>query len=144
MANLEVNYDTRPYLPDLFIKNNIYSSCDAVNNNNNILLNSTIFIFNIEVESINSPYNDILYLLYGIKNPSVETYVFPPLYFFYNENNNQNYLYKNIVTYNKLNNNIQLLLSLIGYNTNNINESIFQYQEVLIYEAISKKYKNII
>ena len=85
MNNLILNYDTRPYLPDIFMKDNIYNTFDSINKQNNISLNSTIFIFNIN-ESISSQYNDPNYLLYGTKNPLAPAYIYPPLDFYYSYN----------------------------------------------------------
>ena len=103
MGDLEINYDTRPYLPDIFIKDKIFTSCDSVNNNTNILINSTIFIFNLEGEQLDSKYNDPLYLLYGIENEIYAgSYQYPPLYFFYTDLSNKNLIYTTLLTINKI------------------------------------------
>ena len=143
MSDFEINYDTRPYLPDIFIKESIYNSFDAVNNNNNIEINSTIFVFNIN-EPLSSIYNDPGYLLYGIKK-NLTIYDFPSLNFFYSKNSFANVKpYKsNQITY-ILDNNLTNLLESIGYNINNINENEFQYQELLVTESETSSKKNII
>ena len=64
---IEVQIDTRPYLPDIFLKNNIYTSCDGLNYNNYISIDQSIFIFNLNSNyDLISQYNDPGYLLYGI------------------------------------------------------------------------------
>jgi len=147
MSDFEINYDTRPYLPDIFIKENIYNSWDIVNNNNTIGINSTIFIFNIN-RPLTSIYNDPGYLLYGIKK-FPENYEFPSLNFFYIKNTNLNLdfnttYYKSSIPQYNINNNIKYLLELIGYNINNININEFQYQELLVTETINSNKTNII
>lgn len=64
--DFKINYDFRPYLPDIFIKSNIYNSYDAVNNNTNTDINTMIFVININ-RPITSQYNDPNYILFGIK-----------------------------------------------------------------------------
>lgn len=132
MSDFEINYDLRPYIPDIYIKNDIYTSFDTNNNNNNIGINSVIFIFNIN-ESLQSQYNDPLYLLLGIKKEGVE-YDFPSLNFYYN--NNQDTIQPGLPIY-EINNNLKNLLENIGYNVLQINENEFQYQELSITNSIS-------
>jgi len=137
MSDFEINYDTRPYLPDIYIKENIYNSFDAVNNNNNIEINSMIFIFNIN-RPLDSIYNDPGYLLYGIKKNPIDNYEFPSLNFFYLKKANSNInFYKSSIPEYKIDNNLINLLTSIGYDINNINENVFQYQELLITESIN-------
>ena len=57
MCDFDINYDFRPYLPDLNIKSNVYNSCDSVNNNTNTDINFMIFIININ-RPLDSIYND--------------------------------------------------------------------------------------
>lgn len=141
MTDFEINYDTRPYLPDIFIKESIYSSFDVVNNNNNVMANSTIFVFNIN-EPISSIYNDPLYLLYGIKKDSSTTYTYPSLNFFYISNiaigSYLNLIETSVPEY-KISSNLRNLLVDIGYNTNKINESQFVFQELTLKEIINGK-----
>lgn len=144
MNNLILNYDTRPYLPDIFMKDNIYNTFDSINKQNNISLNSTIFIFNIN-ESISSQYNDPNYLLYGTKNPLAPAYIYPPLDFYYSYNlvpNSKPYIVSKST--NKLNNNIRTLLFRIGYNISNIDESQFIYEELIVSDLINKNLTTII
>ena len=116
----EINYDTRPYLPDIFIKDNIYNSFDAINNNNNIPINSTIFIFNIN-EPTESIYNDPGYLLFGKKKNIDIEYKYPSLNFFYNNNVSNVLPYVPITKINSINLSIKELLENIGYDIRNIN-----------------------
>jgi hypothetical protein len=82
MNNFIVNYDIRPYLPDIFINGNIYNSCDNINNNTNVPINTTIVIINLKDEQLNSIYNEPNYMLYG-KKTSTNPYLYPSLYFLY-------------------------------------------------------------
>jgi hypothetical protein len=139
MSDLEINYDLRPYIPDIYINDNIYNSFDCVNNNNNIGINSTIFIFNIN-EDLQSPYNDPLYLLFGVKKENF-TYEFPSLNFDYLDN--QNNIQPSIPLY-EINNNLKFLLESIGYNVLEIKLDEFQYQELFITKSSTEvKNKNI-
>ena len=132
--SFEINYDIRPYLPDIFIKQNIYNSCDSLNNNNNINANDVIFIINID-RPISSIYNDPSYILYGIKNPLYENdYEFPSLNYYLNNTNNQHPYLVTIKT-NELTSNLKSILSSIGFNCTKINENQFIFQELEIYES---------
>ena len=137
----DINYDTRPYLPDIFIKNPILNSSDSINHNNSVGINSVIFVFNIQ-EPIDSIYNDPLYLLYGIKKDSSLNYLYPPLQFFYSGLTN-NQLNPNIIlssTPTLTPNDILInLLSDIGYNILDIEQTQFYYSELILTETISRK-----
>ena len=61
MNDFEINYDLRPYIPDIYIKNDIYNSSDSINNNTDISINSSIFIFNID-RKLDNPVNNPEYL----------------------------------------------------------------------------------
>ena len=52
MNNFEINYDLRPYLPDIYVKQNILTSFDSINNNNTVGVNSVIFIFYIHYKNL--------------------------------------------------------------------------------------------
>lgn len=148
MSDFDINYDLRPYIPDIYIKNNIYNSFDAVNNNNNIGINSIIFIFNIN-ENLQSRYNDPSYLLYGIKKPN-SIYEYPSLNFFYKsesgniQTDNFNVPYKSNNPVYKINDALKTLLNSIGYDISKINENEFQYQELYITESISNSQIKVI
>jgi hypothetical protein len=138
--NFEINYDMRPYLPDIFINQNIYNSCDSVDNNNNIDINTTIFLINID-EPIDSIYNDPLYMLYGKKKDG-EVYIYPSLNFYHFNDISLNTDYQVIYKTNEINNEIVNILNLIGYNILNINETQFEYQLLETNESLTKlKYK---
>ena len=139
----EINYDTRPYLPDIFIKDNIYNSFDAINNNNNIPINSTIFIFNIN-EPTESIYNDPGYLLFGKKKNIDIEYKYPSLNFFYNNNVSNVLPYVPITKINSINLSIKELLENIGYDIRNINPYEFEYQELIAIESINNIKKKVI
>lgn len=145
MSNFEINYDFRPYLPDLNIKTDIYNSCDIINNNTNTDINLMVFIININRPS-DSIYNDPNYILFGIKNSQyINDYVFPSLNFFSSDENTSSILYS---TYNVLNNTEQLtneakeILGSIGYDLLNINENEFTFSTLEIYDNTTTiKYK---
>jgi len=145
--NFKINYDLRPYLPDIFVKSNIYNSCDEVNNNTNTNINTMVFIINID-RPLNSQYNDPNYMLFGIKNPlAPEDYQFPSLNYFNNINNNINNVlsispYKVISKVNQLTNESIQILNTIGYDSLNINENEFEYSILLLKEdSVTDKYK---
>lgn len=135
MSELNINYDLRPYIPDIYIKDNIFNSFDSVNINNSIGINTSIFIFNIN-EPITSIYNDPSYLLFGIKK-SGNVYNYPSLNFFSNINMPNKTPYETTLPIFKINNNIKKILESIGYNLIDINESEFQYQELIINTSLS-------
>jgi hypothetical protein len=145
MSDFEINYDFRPYLPDLNIKSDIYNSCDVINNNVNIDINLMVFVININ-RPLNSIYNDPNYMLFGIKKLQyLNDYVFPSLNFFSSDENTSSLFYS---TYNVLNNSDQItneskeILKLIGYDLLNINENEFEFSTLEIYEnTLSIKYK---
>ena len=86
MREFNIKYDMRPHIPDIFIKNKIFTSNDSLNNNKNIMINSTIFILNMNLSTKEEmiQYTDPFYMLFGIKNKTlVNPYLYPPLYFFY-------------------------------------------------------------
>ena len=135
-----------PYLPDIFIKNDIYTSADNTDYNTTILLNSTIFIFNIS--NVNTQlYDDPNYLLYGVMAPDsiIPFNNLPPLYFFNKVIDvNGKYLKNYEILYETYETTPQLLnlLNEIGYDSNNINFSstatgktgYFHYAELLCYD----------
>lgn len=138
MTDFEINYDARPYIPDIFIKDDIYKSFDAVDNNNNIGINSTIFVFNIN-EPLNSIYNDPEYLLFG-KKKSATTYDYPSLNFFNHSNtltNSSIDLSNSSVSEYTITNNLRNILISIGYNVDNINESQFEYRKITLVEYMT-------
>ena len=145
MSDFEINYDFRPYLPDLNIKSDIYNSCDAINNNTNIDINLMVFIININ-RPLDSIYNDPNYILFGIKNTQyLNDYVFPSLNFFSSDETTTSILYS---TYNILNSTKQLtneakeILDSIGYDLLNINENEFIFSTFEIYDnTTTLKYK---
>lgn len=141
--DFKINYDFRPYLPDIFVKSDKYNSCDAVNNNTNSDINIMIFVININ-RPLLSQYNDPNYMLYGLKDPNApEEYEFPSLNFFspfLDININKSIIVDsttNIITEEAKN-----ILNLIGYNLININENEFEFSILDISENISiNKYK---
>ena len=136
MNDFEINYDLRPYLPDVYIKNEIYSSSDSINNNTNISINSSIFIFNIN-KPLNNPINNPEYLLFGIKQDGID-YDFPSLnFFYYNKLINQSQPYNSSLPIHELNNNLRILLSKIGYDIIQIDANQFEYRELVINDSIS-------
>lgn len=145
MSDFEINYDFRPYLPDLNIKTDIYNSCDAINNNTNIDINLMVFIININ-RPLDSIYNDPNYILFGIKNSQyLNDYVFPSLNFFSSDENTSSILYS---TYNILSRTEQLtnetkeILGSIGYDLLNIDENAFTFSTLEIYDNTTTiKYK---
>ena len=145
MSDFEINYDFRPYLPDLNIKSNIYNSCDAINNNTNIDINLMVFIININ-RPLDSIFNDPNYILFGIKNSQyTNDYVFPSLNFFSSNENTTSLLYP---TYDIINSTEQLtneakeILGSVGYDLLNINENEFIFNTLEIYDNTTTiKYK---
>lgn len=129
MSDIDLNYDLRPYIPDIYIKGNIFNSFDSVNMNNSIGINTSIFIFNIN-EPLTSNYNDPSYLLFGIKKDNIE-YNYPSLNFFSNSNTTKT-PYETTIPIFQIDSNIKKILESIGYNLMDINESQFQYQELII------------
>lgn len=139
MSSFKINYDFRPYLPDLDIKNNIYNTSDSVNNNTNVDINTMIFIININ-EPIDSIYNDPKYLLFGVKNP-LYNYLFPSLNFFSSQvNSNQVNLfeYDIISETNELTNETNNILNQIGYDLLNIDETQFNFMILETKENITR------
>ena len=86
MSNYNIKVDLSPYLPDSYLKKNIYKSLDKVDYTTYISINTTIFIFNINCSSDEYEYyNDPGYLLYGIKKKSSGLdfdYMVPSTYYF--------------------------------------------------------------
>ena len=144
--NFRINYDFRPYLPDIFIKPNIYNSCDLTNNNTNVDINTIIFIININ-RPISSQYNDPNYMLFGIKNPTTpEDYKFPSLNFFspINYQPLSKLSYKVISTTNQMTEESKEILNSIGYNLLNINENQFSFSTIYTNENITSIRYNIL
>ena len=141
MSNFEINYDFRPYLPDLNIKTDIYNSCDAINNNINIDINLMVFVININ-QPLDSIYNDPNYMLFGIKNPDYEDeYVFPSLNFF-SSNLNISSTYNVLSDVEELTNEAKEILGSIGYDLLNINENEFKFSTLEINDNTTTiKYK---
>jgi hypothetical protein len=144
--DFKINYDLRPYLPDIFIKSNIYNSNDLINNNTTIDINTMIFIININ-RPLNSQYNDPNYMLFGIKNPlAIEDYKFPSINFFNQINTNllTEQSFEIISTTNQINDESKQILNNIGYNLLNINQDEFQYSVLYTKENITSfRYKII-
>lgn len=89
MSNFNIKVDLSPYLPDSYLKQNIYQTLDKVDYTSYISINSTVFVFNINCSDDEYQYyNDPGYLLYGIKkksesNPTIYfDYKVPSTYFF--------------------------------------------------------------
>jgi hypothetical protein len=125
--NIDLNIDQRPYLPDIFLNNDIYNTNDE-QNMNNISINKNIFIVNLtSTNDLNSIYNDPNYILFGQKKEN-ETYNIPSLNYFYNYNqeNLVNYLQEEQT--NTISVELYELLENIGYNRYDINEDIFNYE----------------
>lgn len=146
MNEFEINYDLRPYLPDIFVKQNILSSFDSINNNNTVGINSVIFIININ-RPLDSIYNDPSYILFGIKKPEYENlYEFPPLNYYYSPlaGNKSVAPYRSEIPVYTITTDTNELLQNIGYDTNNIDSNQFEYQELYIIEPQTKKEKLVI
>jgi hypothetical protein len=135
--NFKINYDFRPYLPDIFIKQNIYNSCDTTNNNTNVDINTMIFTINID-RPINSQYNDPNYILFGVKNPSAPyEYEFPSLNFYTpkdSESPNLNITYKIVNTNNQITDGLGQILNSIGYDLLNIDENQFSFSMLELFD----------
>lgn len=145
MCDFEINYDFRPYLPDLNIKSNIYNSCDTINNNTNTDINLMVFVININ-RPLNSIYNDPNYMLFGIKNIEyLNDYEFPSLNFYSTDENISSTIfssYKILKNTNQITNESKEILSSIGFNILNIDENEFEFSILEIYQnIISIKYK---
>lgn len=140
MCDFKINYDFRPYLPDINIKDNIYNSCDSVNNNTNININNMIFIININ-QPIDSIYNDPDYMLFGKKNEQyILDYKFPSLNFFSYQDISTFSItsnFKVIESTNEVTDEAKQILSLIGYDLLNINENQFEFKKLIIKESVS-------
>ena len=158
MSNIEIQIDTRPYAPDVFIKNNIYNSSDICDKTTYIAVDTNIFIFNLNsTYNSTNKYNDPLYMLYGIENPVNVPYLFPPLYF-YNKSNTNTSPYSITSSTNLLTENIITLLQNIGYAQNDIiytqpplasqfdstYYTQFYYREITVTDSISTIKRNII
>lgn len=147
MSKLEIHIDTRPYLPDIYTKQDIYSSFDRIDINNYISINSQIFIFNLNSKLYpnTSIYNDPKYLLFGIEQ--YPPYIFSSTYFFNYNSNTINY-YEELYSTNILTPYIQELLNNIGYNISDIDYDSenpnFCYYELLISDSISKIKRTVI
>lgn len=163
MTDYNFKIDLSPYLPDSYLKENIYQSMDFVDYTTNIGINTTIFIFNINCsENELEYYNDPGYLLYGIKKKigsSPETdfnYTVPPTYFFnypLNKIKNNFKPYIVVESIDKPNQIINDLLIKIGYDVNLlkfITQSSpykilnFSYQVLKCIDLISRKQKEVI
>jgi len=140
MCDFEINYDFRPYLPDLNIKSNIYNSCDSINTNTNTDINLIIFILNIN-RPTSSIYNDPNYMLFGVKNSQyVNDYEFPSLNFFSAKENTIISLssnYKITSSTKQITKEAKQILTSIGYNLLNINEDEFEFDILEINENIT-------
>jgi hypothetical protein len=125
--NINLNIDQRPYLPDIFINNDIYNTNDE-QNMNKISINKNIFIVNLtSVNDKNSIYNDPNYILFGQKKDG-ETYNIPSLNYFYNYNQDNLVNYLQEEQTNTISLELYELLEIIGYNKYDINEDIFNYE----------------
>lgn len=154
--SINIVTDISPYLPDIFLKNDIYSSNDQTDYNTVIPLNTTIFVFfiyydfNTSTGLDPSQYDDPNYLLYGVKNIKYSTYLTPSLCFFAPVNNNNYGIYNDSINnnYNIITNELYFnrqdvpiilinLLTNIGFDTNFINYSYFHYEELECYDRSS-------
>lgn len=139
MKNFKINYDFRPYIPDLDIKTNIYNTSDSINNNTNVDINTMIFIININ-EPIESIYNDPKYILFGDKKLFHE-YKYPSLNFFSSQEdlstNIETLEYNIIYQTNKLTAETSDILSKIGFDLLNIEQTQFVYMVLEIRENIT-------
>ena len=151
MCDFDINYDFRPYLPDLNIKLDIYNTCDSVNNNTNIDINLMVFIININYP-IDSIYNDPNYMLFGIKKSQyVNDYIFPSLNFFssdekiYSQSLSSLYsTYKVITKTNQMTYETKEILNSIGYDLLNINENEFEFSTLEINQNITSIKYNVL
>ena len=139
MKTINFNIDTSPYIPDIFLKDDVYKSSDNVDYNTTVSINKMIFIFNISKNYDQSIYNDPGYLLYGITKFGV-TYLFPSTFFF---NTTVSFNSINVIQYSiiesstELTNELKDLLTKIGYNTTNIDTTTFYYALISCYDRTS-------
>lgn len=146
--NLNIKIDMRPYLPDIYIKDKIYTSLDTIDYETVISSHKTIFIFNLNDSfDLTSIYNDMGYMLYGIKKPG-ENYLFPPLFYFNTEKKltTDNHItpYRILNTETTIDISSGNLLSRIGYNIYDINPLIYQKYEIQVIDELNKKKRNIL
>jgi hypothetical protein len=140
--SINIITDISPYLPDIFLKNDVYSSTDKIDYNTIVSFNSTIFIFNNlgSTTSDIEQYDDPSYLLYGIQNINYAIYNFPSLCFFTPVLNDNNYIVdKDIIVTSEKNVPDELLNLLIniGYDTNLIDYNYFHFQQLTCNERSS-------
>jgi hypothetical protein len=140
--SINIINDISPYLPDIFLKNNIFSSSDETDYNTVVLANTTIFIFNIYPSDIGSTlqYDDPNYLLYGVYPENTEDlYFFPSLCFFIPMIDNINYIVLEdiLITSGNEDDVSDILLNLIksiGYDPNLINFNYFRYRKLKCFD----------
>ena len=163
MSNLNIKVDLSPYLPDTYLKHDIYKSLDKVDYTSYISINTTIFIFNIKCSQDEYKYyNDPEYLLYGIKktqdsSPNIDfDYQVPSTFFFnYKDSNIENLLkpYVELENENIINPILIDLLNKIGYDVNLLEYVYgsspnlilnFTYKELECYDSITDTKKRII
>ena len=151
--SINIVTDISPYLPDIFLKNDIYSSADQIDYNTTIMLNNTIFIFNIYYSPPSgggldpSQYDDPNYLLYGVYNRLYPIYDIPSLCFFTPVLNNKNYVVITDETYTKKSEVPSILINLlykIGYNSNKINYDYFHYMILECYDRASSSFTTVL
>lgn len=146
--NLNIKIDMRPYIPDIFIKDKIYNTLDVIDYSTVIPSHKTIFIFNLnDTYDLTSIYNDMGYMLYGIKIPAT-VYLFPPLFYFNTEKklttDSHPTPYRILNTSTTIDVSSGNLLSRIGYNIYDINPLIYQMYELQIIDEMSRKKHNIL
>jgi hypothetical protein len=163
MSDYNIRIDLSPYLPDSYLKDDVYKTMDKVDYTSYISINTSIFIFNINCSTDELEYyNDPGYLLYGIKKEYSSSpkeyfdYKVPPTYFFNFPLDKiiNNYLpYKVIESTDNPNEIINDLLRKIGYNMNllelNFDTSPFKilnfsYKVLECYDSISNTRKEVI
>ncbi len=163
MTDYDIKIDLSPYLPDSYLKENVYQTMDKVDYTSIIPIYSTIFIFNINCSTADLEYyNDPGYLLYGIKkqvSSSPTTYFdykVPSTYFFDYPINKDNQIispYTVVESYDAPNPVINDLLKKIGYDINLLNLIIqsspnkiinFSYKVLNCVASISKNLKQVI
>ena len=155
MSNYNIKVDLSPYLPDSYLKKNIYKSLDKVDYTTYISINTTIFIFNINCSSDEYEYyNDPGYLLYGIKKKSSGLdfdYMVPSTYYFNYPSEETIVPYQVLDSEDVPNPIILDLINKIGYDINllefvNSSGSIlnFSYKVIECYDSVTDTKNKII
>ncbi len=148
MNTIKFKIDLAPYIPDIFLKDSVYKSCDKVDYSSYVGANNIIFCININVTSEEefSCYNDPEYLLFGTKKTGC-VYKLPPIYY-YNKVLTNNIIsvstipVKVLYSTTELNAKIANLLTNIGYNPLLIKSEYFYYADLEITSILSKNKLN--